>query len=460
MAVAFDAAMSPSDAVLWDIEHDPVLRTTIVAVALLDRAPDWDRLMARLARGSQDVPRLRQRVEEPLLRVGPPRWVEDDAFDLSFHVRRVRPAEPANLDSVLELARTAAMTPFDHARPLWEFTVVEGLEDGRAALIQKLHHSLTDGVGGIELALMLVDLERDVDEQETQATTARHWSRLEVTVAALADQVRVAVGLPARLQGVAAGAAGAGRHPGRALADAAATASSIGRLLQPAGEPCSPLLRGRSLGRELRAFELPFADLKAAGAAAGGTVNDAYLAAVVGGLAAYHEKQGAEVDRLRVTMPVDQRADDDAAGGNRFVPLRFTLPAGIADPAERIRVMGTLSRAWRGERALAVTDALAGVLDRLPVPMVTGLFGRMLKGVDFVATNVPGIPVPVYIAGAAVEREWAFAPPSGASLAVALLSHVGTACIGLVADTAAVSDVPALADCLETSFAEIADLGR
>ncbi len=157
----FDLQMSDADALMWAVEKDPTLRSTVVTVLMLDRSPDWDALVERVERGSRLIPRLRQRVVAPLLHVGPPFWSADPQFDLSYHLRRVRAPEPGSFECVLDLARNAAMTGFDRARPLWEYTVVDGLEGGRSAFVIKVHHSMTDGVGGMKLLMMLFDLERD-----------------------------------------------------------------------------------------------------------------------------------------------------------------------------------------------------------------------------------------------------------------------------------------------------------
>ncbi len=157
----FDLQMSDADALMWTIEKDPTLRSTVVTVFTFDRSPDWDALVERVDRGSRLIPRLRQRVVTPMLRVGPPCWSADPHFDLSYHLRRVRAPEPGNFECVLDLARNAAMAGFDRARPLWEYTVVDGLEGGRSAFVIKVHHSMTDGVGGMKLLMMLFDLERD-----------------------------------------------------------------------------------------------------------------------------------------------------------------------------------------------------------------------------------------------------------------------------------------------------------
>ena len=123
----FPPHMAPADAVMWDIERDPVLRSTITAVALLDRTPDWDRLRTRLDRASRMIPRLRQRVVVPPMRLGLPRWVVDPHFELDYHLRRVRTPGGGSLADVLAVAEPIAMDAFHRARPLWQFTLLEGL---------------------------------------------------------------------------------------------------------------------------------------------------------------------------------------------------------------------------------------------------------------------------------------------------------------------------------------------
>jgi hypothetical protein len=214
-------------------------------------------------------------------------------------------------------------------------------------------------------------------------------------------------------------------------------------------------MRGRSLSRRFDTLEVALADLKPAGHAAGGTLNDAFLAAAVGGIARYHRRHGVELERLRLTMPINLRGPGEHLGGNRFTPARFAVPADVADPMERIRAVGAVAHAWRHEPSLALTDPIAAVLDRLPVTVTAGLFGGMLKNVDLVCTNVPGLPGRAYLAGAELVRQYAFAPPSGAALSIALLSHVDTACIGVVVDTAAVPDHEELVDCLLEGFDEV-----
>lgn len=452
----YSPTMTAADALLWNIEQDPVLRSTITAVALFDCTPDWDRLVARLTRSALDVPRLRQKVVVPPFGLGPPEWVDDPEFDIGYHLRRVRAPAPGTLRSVLDIAEPLSMAGFDRTRPLWEFTLIEDLEGGQAALVQKLHHSIADGVGGMRLAASMLDLERDATTATVELPTVAATSAADLAARSVARQVRGiagAAGRAPRLLGAAS--ASATRHPMATITDAAAMVSSVGRMLAPASGPTSPLLAGRTLGRRFDVLEMPLDALRDAAHDAGCSLNAAFLAASVGGAARYHAKHGVVVEDLRVDMPVNLRAEGDPEGGNRFAPTRFRLPMRVEDPVARMRVVGAIANRWRAEPALTITDFLAGALNALPRQVTTGIFASMLKGVDATITNVPGIPVETYIAGAKVVREWALAPPSGAAISISLVSHVGTACIGVTCDTGAVHDVDGFIACLVDGFDEV-----
>ena len=153
--------MRASDAFSWHMERDPALRSTVVAIIWLDRAPDWDVLAARIDRMSRSMPGLRQRVVEPPFRLTVPRWSYDPHFDLDWHLRRVTAPVSGRRDAVLQFARRSAMGAFDRDRPLWELTLVEDIDGGEAALVLKIHHSLSDGVGGMRLLAVMFDLQRD-----------------------------------------------------------------------------------------------------------------------------------------------------------------------------------------------------------------------------------------------------------------------------------------------------------
>jgi WS/DGAT/MGAT family acyltransferase len=448
--------MSSTDSLTWRIESDPVLRSPVVVVGLLDRSPSPARVEAAIERAAAVLPRLHQRIEPAPFDLGPPRWVDAGPGPLDHHVRRVR-AAGGDLDAVLALTEPDAVAAFDPARPPWMLTIVDGLDHGRSALVLRFHHAITDGVGGIEIADLLFDRARRgpgpapavPDAPAAPAAPApRRPSRLP-TPGAIAAGGRRAVRL-----GLAAA------HPARTLATSARLGRSVLRLVAPASGGGSPALAGRSLDRRLAVSERPLAALRDAATAAGGTVNDVLLAAVAGALARYHREQYGPVRAVRVMMPISIRRSGDGLGGNRFVPTRFTLPVDDPDPEARVKIARAVSRAWRSEPGLRSTDPVAAGLDLLPRPVAARLFGGMLRSTDVGVVDVTGLDRRAFFAGARVTRLWAFAPTAGAALSITLVSHNGTCGIGLTCDRLAVTDPDLLAGCLEAALDELVALGR
>lgn len=458
----YEPRMSDADALMWAIEKDPLLRSTITFISLLDRAPDRERFTRTIDRASRIVPRLRQRVLGHPLSIAPPRWEIDPNFDLDYHLRWMRAAGDGTLREVFDIAQPIAMQGFDRARPLWEFTVVEGLDGDRAALIGKVHHSITDGVGGIKLQMSIFDLERDPrDERDlppapepAPLTETRRW------IDAFTFEGRRGLGSArAALDGLLETAGRITADPVGVGADALRTAGSIARLLSPANEPLSPLMRHRSLSVRFDTVRVPISPMKGASKLVGGRLNDAFVAGVSGGLRLYHEKHGHPVDELRMAMPINVRSAATAnKAGNQFAPARFRVPVGLDDALVRMNAIRELVAQQRAEPALALTDPLAGVVNRLPVSATTAIFGSMLRGVDFTTSNVPGAPVPVYFAGAQMEAQIALGPMAGAGSNITLLSYLGDLNIGINTDPAAVPDPDVFVACIQQGFEEVMDL--
>ncbi len=450
--------MRASDAFSWHMERDPVLRPTVVIAVWLDRAPDWDALVTRIDRISRLMPALRQRVVDSPLPLIAPRWTYDPHFDLSWHLRRIAVPAPWTRDAVLQLARRLAMDAFDRARPLWELSLVEGVADGQAALIGKIHHSLTDGMAGMRMLAALADLEREPSDlgQMPPAPPGETLDQLAMVAGAAGEMTAQLTRLARRGAGAAIPALiRSARDPFGVARGAAAMACSVYRTAAPSSGTMSPIMRERAMVRHLAMLEVPLDALKTAADAADGTVNDAYLAAVTGGLRTYHERHGRAVGYLRAVIPISLRAGKDTSWGNRITLQRLTVPVGEPDPAAQMRALHSVAGAARREPSLPVTDVIAGALNMLPV----GYVGGILKNVDFLASNVPGTPVPVYLAGSKVTGLFAFGPTIGASLNTTLLSYAGTCDIGVNIDTAAVPDPEVLLACLRESLAEITALG-
>ncbi len=457
-----DPYMSGLDALMWRMEADPRLRGTATTVLLLDRAPDWDRFVDKMDRVSRLTTRMRQKVVETPFRLTTPRWTNDGDFDLDYHLRHASAPPPGDLQAVLDMAATWSETPFDRDRPLWEYTLVEGLEDNRAALVQKIHHSISDGVGGMELALLFFDADRDSATHESMpdAPPAEELDRLSLSTEILRRRAAWATSVVMAVPGATA------RFAVRALRDPIGTTTETGRLaastmkmLSPVNDTASPVMIDRSLSRRFHVLEVDLDRLKRGSKALGGSVNDAFVTALSGGLALYHERHDETTDRLRVTMPISIRDEDDAGGGNRITSARFEVPAGKVETSDRLREISQETTAIRNEPGIAATDAVADVMSRLPTALVTGVFGNMLCHIDFLASNVPGFPEFPYLAGARAERWYAFGPTEGAALNVTLLSHGGICCIGINTDPAAIGDPEVLVECLVKGFDDVVSLG-
>lgn len=448
--------MSDSDAFSWYMERDPLLRSTVVAVALLDQLPDWDLLRARVEQATRRLPMFRSRVVVPPLRLATPRWTETE-LDLAWHLRRTSLPAPSGWRELLDLASRKAVTAFDPARPLWELTLVEGLADGRAALVMVFHHALTDGIGGVQIAMELFDTERSPGTVVRPVTAAKvddlaglrlAWESLGYDASRLSSLLR---SVP---HASVTGSLAALRSPRRAVTAAYSTVRSVLRFVAPVSNTRSPVMTKRRLGRTFDVLSVPLADLHRAGHSTGGHLNDAFLGGVTGGLTRYHEKHGAEVDKLTVTLPISLRGPHDAPGGNLITLVRLAVPAGLPDPAERMAAIAEVVQRWRTEPALALTQPIAMALNLLPA----GVVGGMLKHVDFLASNVPGFPIPIFLAGAQVEAYYPFGPTIGASVNLTLLSYADTCCVGVSCDPGAVPDPDLLMECLREGFDEVLDL--
>lgn len=413
--------LSGTDAFMWSLGEDPVLRSTIVTLIVLERPPDWQLVADRFDQISRSVPRFRQRVVHSLPPL-PPRWELDRDFDLEFHLHRLtRPG--LRQSDLLALGATALMAGYDHRRPLWEATFVDGLSDGGGALLCKFDHALTDGIGAVQIATILYD----------NLGMPPEGGRL-----------------PSRSLGLAPRAMTALRHPVDAALAAIPTALSIYRAVRPIAGPRSHIMRDRTPTRHLDILEISKPALQCAGRAAGGSLNDAFVAAVAGGLRRYHVRHNVAVDELVMSMPISIRHQGDAAGGNRATLMRLAVPIGITDPARRIRAVHERTSKARAERSLDYTQLIASGLNAMPRHYVSS----QLRRVDFVASDVPGFPVALRLGGALVRMQYAFSPTLGASINTTMLTYVDTCAIGINVDTGAIPDPDVLFDCLAAGFDE------
>jgi diacylglycerol O-acyltransferase len=450
--VRFDKRMSDHESLMWALEDDPVLRSSFANLTITDQPVDVDRLRVRMATSVRRVRRLHQRVVEPP-GFATPRWEDDPAFDLDFHIRHVALPAPGTERQLLDLAAVLATDPFDRARPLWQFVAIDGLADGRGALLLKLHHTITDGEGGIRVSAQFLDIEReateamagDSDDDDEEVDTGgfspvdamrRPFDLARRAMAETVVAVANPLGTPAR----AGEAIGATRS---ALRQVAVTAPA-----------CSPLWSGRSLRRRLELLSLPLEETKSAAARLGGSVNDLFVTGAVGGAGAYHRAKGVDITELRMAMPISTRAADGDAS-NAFTPARMLVPAGISDPKERFAAIRDLIAGARSEPGMSLAQSFAGVLTALPAPLLFRAARQQVGTVDFTTSNVRGAPFELYVAGAKILGNHPLGPMAGTAFNLTTLSMSGRLDMGLLVDLAAVDDPELLRDCIVESYAEL-----
>jgi diacylglycerol O-acyltransferase / wax synthase len=450
--------MSDGEALMWTLEKDPRLSSSVANLTLLDRPPDRERLRARMSMAVDAVPRLRQRVVPALGRLAPPEWRDDPEFDLDRHLRWMALPSGSDERDLCDLAARMAAEPFDRTRPLWEFVVVEGLPGGRAAMVQKLHHTVTDGEGGVRMSAQFLDVERDAEGPlvvvEPGPPPPPPDSLLSTSIDTVTHNLRRGLGIARRAAGDAAGTV---LHPERLVhagTDAAALGRSVGRQLLITDRAHSPLWRDRTLRRRFLTLSVPFAEAKEASARLGGSLNDLFVTAAAGAAGAYHRRAGVEVDELRMAMPISTRARGQT-GGNAFTPSRILVPAGIEDPVARFAAIRERVTATRSERALSAVEAMAGIVNLLPTSVLVRMALQQVETVDFTTSNVRGASFDLYMAGAHIEGNHPLGPLGGTAWNLTLLSYAGRLDMGLNVDSGAVDEPEALRDDVLLAFDEL-----
>jgi len=450
--------MTDAESLMWRLEKDPMLSSNVSTVTLLDRVPDFDRLVRRMDRATASVVRLRQKVA-PAIGPTAPAWVDDRDFDVRHHVRRTALPQPATDRDVFDLASAITSAPFDRNRPLWELVVIEGLPGGRAAFVTKFHHTLMDGEGGVRVSLQFLDFERHPDEPPaddhtaTPASPASHEREPnlgDLVVDFTRSSLRVPLTLAKELTGLVL-------DPRKAPAAAVATydaVRAVSKVLGETGKARSPLWHERSVNRRLEVLRVPFDPTRRVAKDLGGTLNTAFLTCAAHAAGAYHRAKGIDVDELRTTMAISTR-DASTTANNAFSLARLLVPTGPMSVTERFLQIDELTRAAKADKLSASLDLLAGVAATLPTSVITRIARQQTQTVDFGTSNVRGSPVPLYIAGAKILANHPIGPTAGTAFNLTLLSYHGSLDMGLNVDTAAVDEPELLRSLLEQAFAEL-----
>jgi WS/DGAT/MGAT family acyltransferase len=445
-----DRQMSDAEALMWRLEKDPFLSSTFGSVTVLDRAPDFDRLRARLEAAIHAVPRLGWRVSPNPTGIGTPVWVDDPDLDLDLHVRRIALPAPGTRRQLYDLASLFVLDPLDRTRPLWQFLVVEGLQGGTAAVVSKMHHTITDGVNGVRMSMQYIDLERDAPEPVIGPAATRdvpeppHASPADTVLGLVESTFRLPISVVRQVRDLLADPASI---PGAGAAALDGLRGTISQLSETDAAH-SPLWTGRSMRRRLEAVRVPFASTRAAAKRLGGSLNTAFLTACAEAAHHYHVAKGAPVEHLRASMAVSTRTKE--SGANAFTVVKLLLPTGTMPLPERFALIADAAAVKPG--GSATMDSLAALTAAIPASLLTRIARQQTQSVDFATSNLRTSPVPYYIAGAKALETYAIGPLAGVAFNVTMLSYAKHLDIGINIDPAAVDDPELLATLLADAF--------
>ena len=426
--------------------------------------PSMEEFLEQIRRRLHLVPRYRHKLASTALDSGRPVWIDDPNFNLEYHIRHSALPTPGGWEQLCGLTARIFSQQLDRSKPLWEMWLIEGLEDDNFALITKTHHSLIDGIAGVDLATVLFDLSPEaapIKHSGKPWQPRREPNSAELLAAGVRGAVRAGVEL-------VEGALDALTHPEHALMRAREAAEGVGEIvwagLNPAPEtplnvPIGPHRRFFGIGCQLE-------DFKIVKNAFGGTVNDVVLAVVTGALRTFLISRGRPTAgvEMRALVPVSVRVEDEQGqGGNRIVVMRGPLPVYISDPVQRLRFVSHAMDGLKESKQALGAEVIAGAQNFAP-PTILAQASRLnfsTRLFNLIVTNVPGPQFPLYVLGREMLEAYpvAFLPENHA-LAIGIMSYNGQMNFGLLGDFDGLPDIDAISDNIAEELATLVALAQ
>jgi diacylglycerol O-acyltransferase len=428
--------------------------------------PALEEFLEEIRRRLHLVPRYRHKLAstQTALDSGRPVWVDDPSFNLEYHVRHTALPAPGDWEQLCNLTARIFSQQLDRSKPLWEMWLIEGLRENRFALISKTHHSLIDGIAGVDLATVLFDLS---PTPPPVRHSGRPWQphREPGTLELLAVGARGA--LRAGLE-LAAGAGDALAHPDHALHSVREAAEGVGEIVWAVLNPAPPTPLNVDIGPHRRFVGVgsPLADFKLVKNAFGCTVNDVVLAVVAGALRDFLIDRGVRTEgmELRALVPVSVRAEDEHhQGGNRIVAMRGPLPVYMTDPLQRLRFVKREMDGLKESKQALGAEVIASAQNFAP-PTILAQASRLnfsTRLFNLIVTNVPGPQFPLYVLGRKMLEVYPVAfLPHRQALAIAIMSYNGQMNFGLLGDLDAMYDLDSFSESIAAELATLVSLAR
>ncbi len=461
--------LTPLDASFLHLET-PRTHMHIGGVAIFEPSPLgtgralYDGLAKAIAPRLDLMPRYRQKLAFVPLSLDTPVWVDDPDFDMGNHLLRAALPKPGGDEELQELIGRVFSRQLDRRRPLWEIYIVEGLRNGRWALLTKSHHAMVDGISNLELATILLDVEPEPGKQPFGVS---RWEARESPsgMGLLINSLRERVTRPARVLSAARAVAG---QPGRLANALKDTASGLASMAEHMGVPKSPINGKTGPARAFAYSRFPLEDFRLIKKAFGGTINDIVLAAVAGGLRHFLVARGVDPDdersALQALCPVSIRdTSERTALGNRLAMLLVKLPIAEADPQRRIATVRTTVDALKARKQAVGADFLLNLAGFAPSTLHAMVARASLRQIAFnlIVTNVPGPQFPLYCQGARLVEVFPIAfLYDGQQLAIAIFSYDGMLNFGYLVDAQGIPDRDVFAECVEEGLRELVEAAR
>jgi WS/DGAT/MGAT family acyltransferase len=426
--------------------------------------PKTSELLEQIRQRLHLVPRYRHKLASTPLDSGRPVWVDDPNFNLDYHIRHTALPSPGGWEQLCALTARIFSQQLDRSKPLWEMWLIEGLEEDRFALITKTHHSLVDGIGGVDLATVLFDLSPDPPPLKH---SGRAWQphpepgTTDLLAAGVRGAVRAGVELAER-------AIGAITHPDRSLARAREVAEGLGEFIWAELNPAPETPLNVPIGPHRRYYGIAASleDFKTVKNAFGGTVNDVVLAVVTGALRNFLIARGRRVEgvEMRALVPVSVRTEAERGEtGNRLVAMRGPLPVYIADPVQRLRFVSQSMDGLKESKQALGAEVIASAQNFTP-PTLLAQASRLnfsTRLFNLIVTNIPGTQFPLYVLGRELLEAYPIAfLPENHALAIAILSYNGHMNFGLLGDFDALPDLDMIRANILEELATLVELAR
>jgi WS/DGAT/MGAT family acyltransferase len=448
--------LSPLDASFLHLEDATSHMHVAAALVFAGAPPAYERLLAHIGSRLDLVPRYRQRLAQVPLAQARPRWVDDDRFDLRYHVRHTALPAPGTEYELQVLAGRVFSHHLRRDRPLWEMWLVEGLDHDRFAILSKTHHALVDGVSGLDILSVLFS--PDEADESGPWTPRPAPSSVALLTEALVERISSAGELARPLRRAV-------RRPRRAVRQIAETAVGAGALAWAGARPApsTPYNAGQvGPDRRFTWARASLDDVKAIKNALGGSVNDVVLSVVTLALRRHLQRRGEEVDELelKVFVPVSIRAaDQHGTLGNQVSGMIATLPVSCADPVRCLAAISAQMRAVKRSGQTVGAHTLTELSGFAPPTLLHEAYRLVTRQrfINLVVTNVPGPQFPLYLDGRELTDMFPMVPlGSNLNLGVAIVSYNGKLNFGLVGDFNAMDDLEDLAGDFHAGLQELA----